>query len=410
MSETVLGAATGAWQADGHALKVEYSLAVMAEIRAAANDGFHRLSHGGLEVGGVLFGTHDGNTVRIVDWRPIACRHARGPSFALVAEDEAELSQSLNDYRVVPELAGLFPVGWFHSNTRRSICLAETDVALYDRFFPESWQVALILQPARHGPARAGFFFREAGGLIRRESSYREFEIEAVPARHMAAAGRGIERTDAKNRPPEVATAESEIEPPRFLLTPPPRQPRVWWTLLVVAVCTLAGFGGAWLAHFLFRAPDQPLALYVREVDGQLQVEWERAARVVVEAERGKLIVQDGAAKAEIALDRQSLIRGRMTYARRSEQVRISLVLLKNGSSPVEEIAYYVGQPIDPKTADELVELRSKHHELERENRRLGDDFTREGARADRLQQQYYKLLQERLRETRARGRQAGNQ
>lgn len=410
MSETALGAATEIWQADGHALKVEYSLAVIAEVRSAVLDGYHQLGHGGLEVGGVLFGKCGGDTVRILGWKPIACRHAQGPSFSLDAEDEEELCRLLSDSGAAPELAGLIPVGWFRSNTRRAISLSENDIALFNRFFPEPRQIAMVLRPVRGGATRAGFFFREEDGAIRRENSYREFEIEAVSARYVTAAGPEAGRTEAKTRLPNGVRDGAAVEPPPFLSARPPKRPPVWWTFLVVVACGLAGLGGAWLDSVLFRTPDQPLVLRVHEAEGQLHVEWGRTARAVANAESGKLVVQDGAAETEIALDRLALARGQVTYARRSEQVKISLILLRKGASPVEEIAYFVGVPGDTKSAEELVELKGKYRELERENQRVQDDFRREGARADRLQQQYYKLLQERLRETTARGQRAGNQ
>ena len=410
-------AAMASWQADGHALRVEYTLGLMAELRAAVVDGFHRMTHGGLEVGGVLFGSRDGDTIRIADWRPISCRHARGPSFSLVPEDEEELAGLLQKCRNEPALEGLLPVGWFHSHTRRAICLLEDDLALYDRFFPEAWQVALVIQPSKAGATRAGFFFRESGGRMRTDSTYGEFEIEALPVRVAAPRAPALVKAPAQVHPPDAGparlvpaaatpdpSAEIEVEPPRLALTPQ-GNPRVWWTLLLVFGCALAGFGGNFLADRFMPSPDLPLALRVRDNAGQLEVEWDRSGRSLASAEQGKLVVADGDANSEIALDPQALRSGHFTYARRSGQVKVRLILLKKGNPLADEITQFVGPPADNRAEAELQELRKKNDELESDNRRLADEAKREGARADSIQQQYYKLLKDRLQEERTRGR-----
>ena len=71
----------GSWSVPEVPLTIEYSFEVLDQIRASATDGLRQLSRGGLEVGGVLYGTRDANSIRITSWRPIACEHARGPAF-----------------------------------------------------------------------------------------------------------------------------------------------------------------------------------------------------------------------------------------------------------------------------------------------------------------------------------------
>ena len=47
----------GCWSAIGHPISIEYQVILLEEIRADAVNGLHLLRHGGIEVGGVLFGT-----------------------------------------------------------------------------------------------------------------------------------------------------------------------------------------------------------------------------------------------------------------------------------------------------------------------------------------------------------------
>jgi len=177
-------ASTICWTAGQRNPRIECEGGVMKEIRMHAAEGYQRMRHGGVEVGGILFGTHSGNLVRIQAMRPIVCDYSNGPRFVLSTAEESALTDSLRASRTDPELAGMEPVGWYRSHTRDDIRLSQGDVAFFNRFFPAAWQVALVLRPANLLPTRAGFFFREAGGGMRTESSYREFQLPplTVPA------------------------------------------------------------------------------------------------------------------------------------------------------------------------------------------------------------------------------------
>src|ERR1035441_4591949 len=168
----------GSWSAGAQKPAIEYSNAVMDEIRIRAAEGFERVrDSGGLEVGGVLFGTRRDGVLRILAVRPIECEYANGPRFMLSKRDETGLAELLLASGGDPALAGLEPAGYLHSHTREGICLSPADVQIFNRFFPLRWQVALVVRPASLAPARAGFFFREEDLGVRTESSYCEFQL-----------------------------------------------------------------------------------------------------------------------------------------------------------------------------------------------------------------------------------------
>ena len=174
--------AFGSWTAGGQNLTITYSRAVLDEIRIQATEGFARMRHGGVEVGGVLFGTHREGCLRILAGQPMSCAYAYGPRFVLSEQDEAALADLLQSCAADPDLAGLEPVGWYHSHTREEICLSDADVRLFDRFFPLPWQVALVVRPGILTPTRAGFFFREPDGALRTDASHGEFQLGTTPA------------------------------------------------------------------------------------------------------------------------------------------------------------------------------------------------------------------------------------
>jgi len=80
----------GIWQG-----MVEYSHAVMEQVRVSAVNGFNSFGHGGLEIGGVLYGERRGDVVRVLAAVDLPCEHALGPGFVLSEKDQAAFHESM---------------------------------------------------------------------------------------------------------------------------------------------------------------------------------------------------------------------------------------------------------------------------------------------------------------------------
>src|ERR1700722_2282575 len=130
----------GSWTVPESPVDIEYSLVVIDEIRQVVADGFQRLQRGGIEVGGVLYGTREDRVVRILAMREIACEHARGPTFHLSDTDRAALTAQLERDKEDMRLEGLLVVGWFLSPTRSDVTLQQSDLDTYGAFFLAPWQ------------------------------------------------------------------------------------------------------------------------------------------------------------------------------------------------------------------------------------------------------------------------------
>ena len=100
-----------AWSVTESPITIEYSLIVIEEIRHAVAEGFQRLSRGGIEVGGILYGAREGRTVKVLAMRSIACEHARGPAFLLSDKDRVVLNEQLASDAQDAHLEGLISVG-----------------------------------------------------------------------------------------------------------------------------------------------------------------------------------------------------------------------------------------------------------------------------------------------------------
>src|SRR5208283_1469208 len=173
---------TVTWSATECPFSIDCSTRVLDDIRLAANDAFFSLPRGGAEIGGILLGRWQEGRLAILDCVALDCEHAMGPSFTLSLKDETKLQELIG----AAKASGIgLPVGWYHSHTRTGVLLTDSDLTIHNRFFPEPWQVALVVRPQTSEPMRGGFFFRGPGGIIHSSASYREFSIEPVPMRQV---------------------------------------------------------------------------------------------------------------------------------------------------------------------------------------------------------------------------------
>ncbi|HWB84184.1 MAG TPA: hypothetical protein VG675_08595 [Bryobacteraceae bacterium] len=230
MVESLTASGLATWSVPACPFLIEYAPRALDDIRLAIVDAFFSLPRGGAEIGGILLGKHENARVCILDYVPLDCEHAFGPSFMLSATDLARLGELL---MAASRTGGLEPVGWYHSHTRSEICLTDADLEIHNRYFPEAWQVALVLRPSTFHPMRAGFFFREGNGSIRTAASYQEFTLEnsgicpappsdGRPLQHAPVNGPSV-TMPAATAPPVVAEPHSH----ETVLSMPAREPVV---------------------------------------------------------------------------------------------------------------------------------------------------------------------------------------
>jgi len=328
------------WSAPGHTFTIEYPIGLLDAIRAEAVDGLYRLRHGGIEIGGVLFGTKTATGVRIHRFRPFQIEYSRGPFFVLSERDESSFDELLKTAETDQELSGLVPIGWYHSHTRTGVRLSEQDLAFYHRRFPEAWQIALVLRPTQLGPAEVGFFFREENGAVHHDSSYNAFTIGPL--------------TMTQARVPRLEVAPTPIKPPTW--TEPEKASRGNWLWLVTAIL-LAGLGLGILTgaiHFSgFTGSRATLNLRATDSGGDVRIVWDPTAEPLVDAGSASILVLDGDKRVETPLSAEMLQGGKLVYRRESRDVEIRLRVNGSGGNPVQELTRLTGLPAVPPAAPE---------------------------------------------------------
>lgn len=438
MTESSTDNTTLTWRVPECPFTVESSARVLDDIRLAVTDAFFSLPKGGAEIGGILLGKFDHGRLVISDYAALDCEHAHGPSFTLSPPDEARLTELLSAH--ANGAGGQRPVGWYHSHTRSGIFLSDGDLEIHRRFFPEHWQVALVMKPHTFEPARIGFFFREADGSMRASASYREDLLDAQPFRQMpTGAPTAPPLDDQSARPirpdpvaapvldlapavaapavPEAANSLSEptaaeVPIPKFLMERAASSRR--WMVVGIGIVAIGGILGAafqvrqmWVPRVLaaFRpepaVPPAPPTLGLNTIDreGQLQISWNGNSPAVRRASDAVLEITDGGQlPVALPLDTAHLETGSFTYARTSDKVDVKLIIHQKGSPDVREVTSFLGKLPDPKPAEDP-EAQKQREEMVKQADKLKTELNAQAAKTKKLEQEVQSMREEMRRQ-----------
>ncbi|MEO8100731.1 MAG: hypothetical protein ABI811_23740 [Acidobacteriota bacterium] len=383
------------WGVDESPITIEYSLVVIEEVRHEVSQGMLKFSRGGIEVGGVLYGTRDGRKVRVEAIRPIQCDHSRGPSFQLSDADRAKLETQLQEDAQDTHLQGLICVGWYVSHTRGEISMTDADLEVFASFFRDPWEVTLVVRPGRSGSMRAAFFVWEQDGTVRGSQSYKEFSFPDRLAGVMDASRQDRAETRAGFRtlpplpaPPTVPRVERQLAAPMSIFEasqyhPSPAPERKKWPYLVGGLALLALLAAIGLHYLQPSAAPEPLGLVMMEREGQLEVRWNSTNRAILRATGGSLKIHDGDADLSVPLSRSELGDGRYLYSRKGGDVEVQMEV--NSDAGVQhESSRFLGRPLAPPVNEELKNLTDQKAQLELEVTRLK---TENSNLADHIQQ-----------------------
>ncbi len=195
------------WEDPGDSIMIQVNLDVIERLGSAVQQGLGGSARGN-EIGGILLGRTLpglGRAVVVEDFELVSSEHLRGASYTLSPKDRRVLGARLSR-RPAQQV-----VGYFRSHTRPGMYLDQDDFLAFSQYFPEAWQVFLLVRPSADGTATGGFFFWEDGDINRR-STYRQFPFDVAG---LATGGYPITGEQA---PPVMA--------PRPMLVPPATVPK----------------------------------------------------------------------------------------------------------------------------------------------------------------------------------------
>jgi proteasome lid subunit RPN8/RPN11 len=436
----------GEWSPYGpSSLVVTYSREVFDDIRNRVVEAFHCVPKGGIEIGGVLFGTVEGPSpyrVRVQAFLPLECEHAFGPAFQLSPRDEAKLEALLRDASHNAALRHLQPVGWFHSHTRSDIDFGLEDEQVHNRFFPEPWQIGVVLRPEKLRPTRVGIFHREPSGAFTSHSPEHEFALHPLQRRRRPALdeiSRAEERSSREDYPrPElpasfldsysdalvteaaeessgrdgVATespadaAADETAAPAFARDALDSSAhhsgsQAWKWVLILLIVGGVSAGLVARAYWLPETPP-PLGFRALDFDGQLRLDWDKQSPAIQDATQAVIEIRDGDRSRTLRLEASELRRGSVTYARHTGTVELRIVVHRPGRLAIEEVTRFLGEPVlspnDP--SSQTLRQSDRLEGQVRSLRQQVDDLTVRNERLQRINS----ALQNRLEGNRVRG------
>ncbi len=362
-------------------MQIEYDLDALARIEDEVASGLKALPEGGAEVGGILLGTYDGDRLQVSDFEPLPSDPDAGPLFLMSDIERAALAERIRFHNSRTRATGRRVVGWYHSHTRSGLAMSPEDLAVHERYFPEPWQVALVLHPDGQGVMDAKFFLREnAASAVPLKVS-----AQPAPAPEPELPRReplSIARPPAEARVPRSRRPGPPLAPPAAPSYPGPAQgpplpasagPRpvnedwlsrvqneyleaakadsgtgrkrsmgIWIGLAAMALVPLGGF--FYLRNFYSPAthatPAGFLKMEALRHNSNIELTWDPTAMLNVT--QGELDIQDGPLRSQVTLDQATLASGRFTYASRSDVTGFKLHVDRSSGSPLEGSTTFV--------------------------------------------------------------------
>jgi hypothetical protein len=280
----------------------------------------------------------------------------------------------------------------------------------YSGFFPEAWQVTLVICPQGSGRARAGFFVREAHEKVQSEASYQCFDLEPMRAAPMTArfappepepeleVGK-LEQAETAEpvqeaaqaasvaQAPSVAQAASEEEGPYYqaaqeAVPQPSRhsdavrheertEPSTWvprelppdtlpsfqtddrlptherWLWAIPIVLALG------IAAFLLYQRNTPvssssIALHASNEAAAVQLAWDASSRAIRDSERGEIEITDGGKTSQVSLNSDQLHAGKMSYLPRSSDVGFVMTVYPASGEPIHDSTRLIAPVFSP--------------------------------------------------------------
>jgi hypothetical protein len=402
---------------------VEFSPEVLEKIRLAVARAYLADPRGGPEVGGILFGRRNGNTIVLTDSALFEAEHSSLTSFHVSQRDQARIVDALES----SVGADSQPVGWFHS-LRGELSFTQGDLQVHRRFFPERWHTLLLVKPDKSNPIRASFFFPNCQGALL-SGRAQEFVLQQArlplapetPPPPPPVAEIVEQPAPVHTEPPAPPPPAPKVDEPRYDDEPaafdsPPQRRWIPWALGGLVIVVAGGAAAAyesrhtWLPRLLAStaaqssAPAQPaqtpqpphaIRLVTIEEEGQLQILWDPSLPVVQTSYGGTLSITEEGTTETFPLDPTHLQTGTFTYARQTDRVEVKLNITRPDAPDLVQATTYISKRPLPKA--ESAAGKSA------DTAKLRADLASQSRRIERLQQALEKARRDLAAERRRR-------
>lgn len=128
--------------------------------------GFGVTRRRGTETGGLLLGyatDEPARSITVVDFEPVPCEYAFGPSYILSEADHATFAEVAA--RWLDPGVEQRAIGYFRSHTREGLSLDKSDAELFEQYLSSSGKLALLVKPYATRNPTASLFIPSQGRL-----------------------------------------------------------------------------------------------------------------------------------------------------------------------------------------------------------------------------------------------------
>jgi proteasome lid subunit RPN8/RPN11 len=169
------------WQSPHDGNGLQPTVSVFLNRAAYIRVSVHSCSSDTVEVGGVLVGDwcmDEGTGEQfVVVKHALPARHTLQGSVYLTFTQDSLVD--LHD-QIEKRFEGEKIVGWYHTHPRMGVFLSHYDTWLHRNFFPEPWQVALVVEPYS---SLGGFFIRQPDGDLNPTNYFGFYEVDGASGR-----------------------------------------------------------------------------------------------------------------------------------------------------------------------------------------------------------------------------------
>jgi TonB family protein len=328
------------WEAPGKPVAVAVPFTLIDQMEREAVENFRNVSSRGSEIGGLLFGAVAGGNpslVTVTSYTQVVCDYGLGPLYRLAEADLSRLDAALAH----AASAGMTPVGFFRTHTRKGLALDHADRKLLDSRFTQPHCVALLIRPSAVHASSAGIFIWE-NGEMKGDASYLEFSFRsselmasprpAVRARIVPIASR---RDPVPATPQEIPVSRDEPSlRPKAIDSAPLRVAAAKGRRRRFMRATgIAGLGIALLLMIASssalrhppKTPVRPITLQLERKSNEVLLTWDLDAQVISNLSKAVLEITDGPRRQNILIDRIQLRHGSLLYAPSTSDVLFKL-------------------------------------------------------------------------------------
>jgi hypothetical protein len=343
-------AAEYVWKFSGSPIRIHVAISVISKLRQQLNSDTSVDPAQKKEIGGLLIGGIRDGRLAITDVEPLSLDP--GQRHFILSDSQKEFLRKTIAARQASASTAI--VGYYRSDVRTGIKLAEEDLVLIREFFRSPLDVFLVIRADDEGKPKAGFFFWDAGAIFS-DASFLEFPLDETLVSL-------TKRAESQPQTPPVPApaATKQTEEPVVRTSKSGALRKAFYAIPLILIVLAVVWAVRPYLHLIPQLGPQaetansgptpvvysPLSLWAARAEKVVTITWDSKRPAMSGARVAVLTIKDNNAQRDISLTRNQLEANRFVYISTGDTVEISLeVFAESGKPTVESIMIAAPQP-----------------------------------------------------------------